>query len=84
MAVKSIIGPLGRVLTFDNLPEPSTGRWVPRRKAEVVCAVRGGILTREAALSRYNISTAEYTEWESHYKSYGIPGLRVTMVQEYR
>ena len=40
-----VIGPLGESLTLDTLPPPSTTRWVVRRKAEVVAAVNGGLLT---------------------------------------
>ena len=40
-----VIGPLGEPLTIDDLPSPKTKRWVVRRKAEVVAAVNGGLLT---------------------------------------
>ncbi|MGB7977333.1 MAG: DUF1153 domain-containing protein, partial [Roseiarcus sp.] len=40
--VKYVIGPDGSPLTIADLPPPSTRRWVIRRKAEVVAAVRGG------------------------------------------
>src|SRR5262245_23099404 len=35
-------GNCGSPLTIADLPPPGTKRWVPRRKAEVVAAVRGG------------------------------------------
>ena len=41
-----VIGPLGEPLTLDRCRRPSTTRWVVRRKAEVVAAVAGGLLTR--------------------------------------
>ena len=44
-----VIGPLGEPLTLDSLPPPSTTRWVVRRKAEVVAAVNGGLLTVDEA-----------------------------------
>ena len=44
-----VIGPLGEPLTLDSLPPPSTTRWVVRRKAEVVAAVNGGLLTIDDA-----------------------------------
>ena len=44
-----VIGPLGEPLTLDSLPPPSTTRWVVRRKAEVVAAVEGFLLTVEEA-----------------------------------
>ena len=43
--VKYVIGPDGSPLTVADLPPPSTRRWVIRRKAEVVAAVRGGLLS---------------------------------------
>ena len=40
---KYVIGPDGSPLTIADLPAPGTKRWVIRRKAEVVAAVRGGL-----------------------------------------
>ena len=40
-----VIGPDGRVLTVADLPPRNTKRWVIRRKAELVAAVRGGLLS---------------------------------------
>ncbi|MBN9054241.1 MAG: DUF1153 domain-containing protein, partial [Rhizobiales bacterium] len=39
--VKYVIGPDGNPLTIADLPPANTRRWVIRRKAEVVAAVRG-------------------------------------------
>ena len=44
-----VIGPLGEMLTLDGLPAPRHSRWTIRRKAEVVSAVTGGLLTFEEA-----------------------------------
>ena len=38
----------------DDLPPPSTKRWVVRRKAAVVMAVRAGVITLEEACRRYH------------------------------
>ncbi|MEM9277623.1 MAG: DUF1153 domain-containing protein, partial [Pseudomonadota bacterium] len=51
--VKYVIGPDGSPLTVSDLPPASTRRWVIRRKAEVVAAVRGGLLSLEEACERY-------------------------------
>ena len=51
--VRYVVGPYGNVLTMADLPPPDTIRWVTRRKAEVVCAVRGGLLSLEEACQRY-------------------------------
>ena len=46
---KYVIGPDGSPLTLVDLPAPNEHRWVIRRKAEVVAAVRGGLLSLEEA-----------------------------------
>jgi hypothetical protein len=47
-----VIGPDGSPLTLADLPDRNTKRWVSRRKAQVVAAVRGGLLSLEDACSR--------------------------------
>ncbi len=79
-----VIGPEGTPLTLANLPKPNTVRWVIRRKAEVVAAVRGGLLTLEAACERYGLSSEEFLSWQRSIESYGIAGLRTTRLQQYR
>jgi hypothetical protein len=79
-----VIGPLGEPLTLDSLPPAGTTRWVVRRKAEVVAAVRGGLLTVEDACARYNLSVEEFLLWQKAVEKNGMPGLRVTRVQYYR
>ena len=79
-----IIGPLGEALTLDKLPPVGTKRWVVRRKAEVVAAVEGGLLTLDEACARYSISPEEFASWQRAVHLSGMPGLRVTKVQQYR
>ena len=79
-----IIGPAGRPLTLDDLPPPNTKRWVIRRKAEVVFAVRSGLLTLEEACERYNLSVEEFLSWQKLIDRHGVAGLRATRLQEYR
>ncbi|MEX6725083.1 CtrA inhibitor SciP [Parapedomonas caeni] len=81
---QAVIGPLGEPLSLDNLPPADTTRWVVRRKAEVVAAVKGGLLTIEEACGRYNLSVEEYLSWQRAVEKNGMPGLRVTRVQHYR
>jgi hypothetical protein len=54
----AVIGfPLRRVASpFDTLPAANTPRWVIRRKAEIVAAVRSGAISLEAACDRYKLS----------------------------
>lgn len=79
-----VIGPLGEPLTLDTLPRPDTSRWVVRRKAEVVAAVTGGLLTIDEACKRYELTLEEFASWERAVERSGLPGLRVTRVQYYR
>lgn len=79
-----VIGPEGTPLTLADLPKPDTVRWVIRRKAEVVAAVRGGLLTLDGACERYGLSSEEFMAWQRSIESYGIAGLRTTRVQQYR
>ncbi|RIK92733.1 MAG: DUF1153 domain-containing protein [Proteobacteria bacterium] len=79
-----IIGPTGEPLTLDTLPPPNTARWVIRRKAEVVAAVRGGLLSLEEACERYTLSVEEFLSWQRAIDRNGLPGLRTTRVQLYR
>ena len=67
-----------------DLPPPSTKRWVVRRKAVVVAAVRNGVLSLPEACRRYNLSVEEFLAWQRSIDCYGIPGLRVTRLQIYR
>ena len=57
-----VLGPLGTPLTLQMLPPPDTRRWVVRRKAEVLAAIRGGLLSRAEACTRYRISDEELRE----------------------
>ncbi|MEM7727836.1 MAG: DUF1153 domain-containing protein [Pseudomonadota bacterium] len=79
-----VIGPEGTPLTLADLPKPDTVRWVIRRKAEVVAAVRGGLLTLDSALERYSLSAEEFMSWQRSIESHGISGLRTTRLQQYR
>lgn len=79
-----VIGPDGTALTIKDLPPPSTKRWVIRRKAEVVAAVRGGLMSLESACDRYNLTAEEYASWERAIDQHGIQGLRATRLQQYR
>jgi hypothetical protein len=79
-----VIGPLGEPLTLDSLPPPATRRWVVRRKAEVVAAVNGGLLTVDEACDRYSLTLEEFAGWQRAVDRSGMPGLRVTRIQHYR
>lgn len=79
-----VIGPLGEPLTLESLPPSTTTRWVVRRKAEVVSAVNGGLLTVDEACERYGLSLEEFAGWQRAVDRSGMPGLRVTRIQHYK
>ena len=81
--VRVVIGPDGAPLSSADLPK-QTGRWVVRKKAIVVAAVRGGLLTIEEACARYTLTVEEYLSWQTAVDRHGLAGLRTTKVQEYR
>ena len=82
--VKYVIGPDGSPLTVADLPPANTRRWVIRRKAEVVAAVRGGLLSLEEACERYALTVEEFLSWQASINDHGLAGLRTTRIQQYR
>lgn len=82
--VRYVIGPDGSPLTIADLPPKDTKRWVIRRKAEVVAAVRGGLLSLDEACERYKLTVDEFLSWQQSIEKHGLPGLRATRVQDYR
>jgi hypothetical protein len=81
---ESVRDPDGNVITLSDLPQAGESRWVPRRKAQVVAAVRGGLLSLDDACDRYALTVEEFLSWQTAMKKYGLPGLRATHAQEYR
>jgi len=81
---KYAIGPDGGPLTIADLPRAGAHRWVPRRKAVVMAAVRGGLLSLEEASTRYALSVEEFLSWQTSVDKHGLAGLRTTRIQHYR
>jgi hypothetical protein len=81
---KYVIGPTGAPLTVNDLPPENTQRWVIRRKAEVVAAVRGGLLSLDEACERYRLTNEEFLGWQKSIDRHGLAGLRTTRIQQYR
>jgi hypothetical protein len=71
-------------MMLNELPPPNTKRWVARRKAAVVAAVKNGVITLEEVCGRYNLSVEEFLTWQEMIEKHGIRGLRVTRLQEFR
>ena len=78
------IGPSGKSLTLEDLPPPDTVRWVIRRKAELVAAICGGLISLEDACERYRLSEEELESWAASLERFGVRGLRTTRLQHYR
>ena len=71
-------------LTLDDLPPANTTRWVTRRKALVVKAVRIGLISLDDACRRYTLSVEEFLSWQRLLDRYGLKGLRSTRTKDYR
>lgn len=67
-----------------DLPSPDTKRWVARRKAVIVNAVRSGAISLEEVCRRYDLSVEEFLAWQRAIETHGVAGLRVTRLQIYR
>ncbi|WP_374763424.1 CtrA inhibitor SciP [Yunchengibacter salinarum] len=81
---ESVMGPDQTAMTREDLPDTNTKRWVIRRKAQVVMAVRGGLLTLDEACRMYALSIEEFLAWQEAIDRNGLAGLRVTRAQQYR
>jgi hypothetical protein len=69
---------------MEQLPNPNTKRWVIRRKAAVLAAVRIGAITIEEACRVYQLSEQEFRSWDLAFERHGLAGLRTTRIQRYR
>lgn len=72
------------VMTLADLPPKTLRRWVARRKADVIAAVEGGLLTQSDACARYNISREEFSTWLVAFEADGLPGLRAKAIVQGR
>ncbi len=81
---RPVVRPVGEPLTPDDLPPLDLKRWITRRKAEVVAAVRAGRIDLDEACTRYGITIEEFLSWQRLLDEHGLHGLRVTRLQDYR
>jgi hypothetical protein len=79
-----VVGPRGDIITLADLPPPHITRWVIRRKAEIVLAVHGGLLSLDEACKRYQLTAEEFATWQHAIEQHGILGLRATHVRDHR
>ncbi len=81
---RPVVAPAGEPLTLDGLPPPDLKRWIARRKAQVVAAVRAGLIGLDQACTRYGITIEEFLSWQHLLDEHGLHELRVTRLQDYR
>jgi hypothetical protein len=81
--LNTIRGPDGCPLTVWDLPSQDE-RWTPLRKAKVVVAVRGGLISTDEVLGRYGLTLEELEIWQRAFDRSGIMGLRVTRIKRSR
>jgi len=72
------------LLDLESVPPVSIVRWRPRQKAQVVGAVRAGLLTAEEACRLYKLTAEELAGWIRRQQLFGTEGLRVTRSAEFR
>lgn len=65
-------------LTYPDLPPPDTSRWVARRKAQVIDAIRLGRINIEEACRLYRLTVEELASWQRAFLRYGTAGLKVS------
>lgn len=68
----------------NNTLPPWETRWVARRKADVIAAIRNGLLSIEEACNRYALTTEELIAWQAAYTRHGVNGLKLVRQQVYR
>jgi hypothetical protein len=73
--------PDGNPPTIADPPPSNTKRWVIRRKAEVVAAVRGSLLSLDDAGKPYKLTINEFVMWQRLTDRHRLPSLRATKVQ---
>ncbi len=56
---RPVVAPVGEPLTLDDLPPPDLKCWVTQRKAQVVAAVRAGLIGLDEACTRCGITIEE-------------------------
>ena len=80
---RTVALPDGSILSVADLP-PTDTRWVASRKAIVVNAVTHGLINRDDAIRRYDLSEEEFDAWVKAVEKHGAKALKVTSLQKYR
>jgi hypothetical protein len=75
---KAAIGLRGNVITPYDLPPAHGVRWTSLRKADLIAAIVGGVITLDEAKARYALTTEELSEWRRALAAGGVSGLKAT------
>jgi hypothetical protein len=78
-----VIGADGNPLTLADLPARDA-RWNGKRKAKVVAAVRGNLVSFDEAMRRYGLSPGEFYAWENEVLAHVAARRRATERREFR
>ena len=81
---RAVTLPDGSVMSRADLPPASTRRWVVSRKIAVVRGVLYGLLSKDEALDRYQLSDEEFSSWVKAVADHGEDALKATAIQKYR
>jgi transposase-like protein len=58
-------------------------RWTPKRKAELLVAIKEGAVSPEIAQRKAGLSQEELSAWMRDFDEHGQPGLMATNIQLY-
>lgn len=61
--VNYIIGPDGRYINQDNLPQGANSDWTLDDKASIVFALEGGLISPREVMGRYGLHRNELKDW---------------------
>jgi hypothetical protein len=75
---KAAIGLRGNVIAQYDLPPAHGVRWTALRKADLIAAILGGVITLDEAKARYALTTEELSEWRRALAAGGVSGLKAT------
>ncbi|MBP9694113.1 MAG: DUF1153 domain-containing protein [Alphaproteobacteria bacterium] len=76
--------PDGSCLSLKDLPPANTKRWVSSRKAQIVAAINGDLISVDEACKKYALSPEELISWQEALKHQGLAGLKVTKSRNHR
>jgi hypothetical protein len=72
------VGLRGNVIAPYDLPPAHGARWTPQRKADLIAAILGGVITLDEAKARYALTIEELSEWRRGLAAAGVRGLKAT------